>query len=121
MSDEEHRTALVSSEDNRVLDAYSRFLFAQGDDVHTVSSGNQTLEMVRKHRYDLIIIDHPFEDMDLLELCLNLKEFVEPDTWILVSTGEDALADKLQKYCQVKHTGRHADVKSYLEKHYNSR
>jgi len=79
---------LVAGENKPWLSAFVEALYDEGCDLHTASTGFETIELMRKHTYDMIVIDDSFTDVGPLELCLNLRDLVNEMPIVLVS-GED--------------------------------
>jgi len=80
--------ALIASGNKPWRSAFVEALYDEGCDLHTASTGFETLALIRKHTYDLIIIDDCFADVGALELCLNLRDLVSEMPLVMVS-GED--------------------------------
>ncbi|HBL24089.1 MAG TPA: DNA-binding response regulator, partial [Deltaproteobacteria bacterium] len=68
---------LVTDDDPDILELNSTILRKVGYEVYEASTAKETLEMVRTHRPDLIILDVILPDMRGTRLCRMIKD--DPD------------------------------------------
>jgi CheY-like chemotaxis protein len=67
-------------------------LLDHGCDVHTASNGSRGLDLLRKHIYDIIVVDDSFTDIRPLEFSLTAQDLA-PNVPITLVAGE-----RLSKY-----------------------
>lgn len=69
----EKKTLLIV-DDNTEIRNYIRQLFRQGYEVYEAESGEQGLELAKKHLPDIIISDVVMKELNGVELCMKIKE-----------------------------------------------
>ena len=57
-----------------------------GCDVYTASNGDEALDLLDSHTFDLLIADLAMPGISGVELIKTVRE-IKPDTWIMVVTG----------------------------------
>ena len=77
---------LAVDDESVVCESIRRVLAEEGYDVATTTSSKQGLEMLRKERYDLLLLDIKMPEMDGIEL-LKAARDVSPETEVLIVTG----------------------------------
>ncbi len=70
--------------------ARSRVLISAGFVVHEAASGAETLEMVAKHKPDLVLLDVHLPDMNGIEVCQQLKQQMNEDSLIVLQITASA-------------------------------
>jgi DNA-binding response OmpR family regulator len=91
----QHKKVLLIDDDEDLREALSEQLLVTEDfDVHEGASGAETLEKVKQHSYDLMVLDVGLPDTDGRELCrLIRKQGVKCP--ILMLTGHDTDSDTI--------------------------
>ena len=80
-----HKILLV--EDDRFFhDMLADLLFGQGHDVDTAITGQQGLEKLATHLYDLVITDLVMPDVDGMEILAKARE-IDPSVDVIMVTG----------------------------------
>jgi DNA-binding NtrC family response regulator len=77
---------LAVDDEQVVCESIRRVLSEEGYDVATTTSSRQGLDMLRKERYDLLLLDIKMPEMDGIEL-LKAARDVSPETEVLIVTG----------------------------------
>ena len=104
---------LLVDNDLDILEVLERRLISKEFRVATAVSGEAALELVKKHKPDLAILDLKLPGMDGCELCRRLKKDRRyRDIPVIMLTVKDQAEDKLQ--------GIEAGVDAYLTKPYVS-
>lgn len=91
-----HRTVLVVDDEKDIADLVDYNLTREGFTVLTADNGWTALEMVKKKRPDMIILDWMMPEMDGLEVCRRLRQ--NPDTAgipIIMLTAKSDTVDKV--------------------------
>ena len=78
--------ALLATADDDWRVVFADELIGKGCDVHTASSGLEAIDLVRKHRYDLVVVDQSLDDDGEVELVFNLRD-LSADMPIVVLSG----------------------------------
>lgn len=86
-----------------------------GSDIHTVSNGFEAIELFRKHRYDVVVMDGSFLDMSAVELLLNLSEIAHNDPVILVREPAAERRNKIWTYCNAYLAGPYPTILAAME------
>lgn len=86
---------LLVEDDPRVVDFLSRGLRAEGFHVTCARTGDEGLELGRKHPFDLIILDLLLPGLHGQEVCRQLRE-MGTQTPILILTALDAVEDRVE-------------------------
>ena len=69
MEHQPKKKVLIAEDDNDILEIVRFNLELNGYEVHTARSGNEALEVARRVRPDLIILDIMMPDKTGLEVC----------------------------------------------------
>ncbi len=77
---------LVVDDDEQIRELLQRYLLGQGHSVEVASNGEQALEMVKKRKVDVAVIDIVMEPLDGLETYRAIKE-ISPETKAIMITG----------------------------------
>ncbi len=77
---------LAVDDEQVVCESIRRVLSEEGYDIATTTSSKQGLDMLRKERYDLLLLDIKMPEMDGIEL-LKAARDVSPETEVLIVTG----------------------------------
>lgn len=67
-------TVLVAASQTEWRRRFSERLLDEGCDIHTASSGFRGLDLLRKHLYDIIVVDDSFSDISALEFSLTAAD-----------------------------------------------
>jgi DNA-binding response OmpR family regulator len=86
-------TILVVDDNKGVLEFLLLLLSKHGLSVIGASSGHQCLDIVKRHRVGLIILDVMMPAMDGLEVCQELKK-ITPSIPIILLTARDDMATR---------------------------
>jgi DNA-binding response OmpR family regulator len=84
---------LVVDDEPRILQILTAYLKREGYSVVTAGDGQKALELFRRERPDLIILDLMLPELDGLEVCRIIRR--EAATPIIMLTARDEEADKL--------------------------
>ncbi len=68
---------LVVDDEKDILEFLSYNLKREGAKVYTASNGREAIEIARKKKPDLILLDVMMPEMDGMETCLQLREGIE--------------------------------------------
>jgi len=77
---------LVVEDDRFFHDMFADLLIGQGYDVDTASSGQQGLDMLTAHPYDLVITDLVMANVDGMEILARARE-IDPSMDVIMVTG----------------------------------
>ena len=93
---------LVVDDENDILEMTSIMLTSAGHDVMTASDGETALDMVRKNKIDLIILDAVMPGMHGLDVCRALKrnnstKSIPVIIFSALGTGVDMILDEKDK------------------------
>ena len=84
---------LVVDDDLQIRRVMRKMLAAQGYSVHDASSGEEALEMLRRGRYDLVLLDMAMPGMGGLEACRAIR--AGWDLAIIILSVRDLEKDKI--------------------------
>lgn len=85
-------------------------LLAAGCDVHTASDGLRGIDLLRKLRYDLIVVDDALGDVSPLEFTLNFRELTSNVPVYIVAGGCLDDLPELGRFCPVFFAGSRTEV-----------
>jgi len=77
-------------DDKRFLEVYSEILETKGYKTTTATSGEQALELIKKHYFNIVIIDVLMPRMNGIELLERIKQKY-PSIIVLILTGEGSI------------------------------
>ncbi|MGB9640282.1 MAG: sigma-54-dependent transcriptional regulator, partial [Anaerolineales bacterium] len=77
---------LVIDDETGIREGTKRALSAQGYEVDTAENGEQGLELIKKNRYDLILLDVMMPGISGIELIEKIHQ-VDPETVCIIITG----------------------------------
>ena len=108
--------ALVASEDDDWRSLFADELTENDCEVDTTSDGMEVLNLVRKHRYVVVVVDEVLEKMNQLEVILNLRDLM-PEMPVVVVTGRGVeKQEKVWRHCKVYYAGtRSSDARRMHE------
>jgi two-component SAPR family response regulator len=72
---------------------YQDVLSGAGAEVHRVSTGAETLDLIELHRFDLALVDVRLPDANGYELCQVLRSELDPDARILLMSADPTMLD----------------------------
>jgi len=91
-----HTKILIIEDDPLIVDLLKLVLRHEDFEIYVAPDGKTALELSRKHRPDLIMLDLLLPDLDGVEVCKRLR--TETDVPILVVTARGDLSDKLNLF-----------------------
>ena len=65
-------------------------------DVHTTRTASDCIDLLRKHPYQIVVIDDSLHDLNALEFSLTVREFCGDTPQILIAAPE--LEEKIQRF-----------------------
>jgi DNA-binding response OmpR family regulator len=71
------------------------YLAPLGYELDTARTGQAGLELLRDHRYDVVVLDIMLPGMDGLEVCRQLRRSLRVRTPLLMLTARDTIPDKV--------------------------
>lgn len=77
---------LVIDDDPDICTLLERFLKKQGFEVDTAQRGSSAKELLKQHRYDLVLCDHRLPDTDSADMLQHIKS-LSRDTAVIIITG----------------------------------
>ena len=107
------RTILVVDDDPRTVEIIRLRLANDGFHVLTAADGEQALELARRERPALIVLDLMLPRIDGLDICHILREEAESDVPIIMLTARASEDDRLR--------GLHGGADDYLTKPFSPR
>lgn len=103
------------SEDDRWRSACADICLARRCNVHTASDGFQGLDNLRKHWYDVVILDDSMPDLSPFEFHLHLREIASNGPAVLVAGGGNANFARLDAASERVQTGSHASILEQID------
>ncbi|HSE99200.1 MAG TPA: response regulator [Blastocatellia bacterium] len=101
---------LIVDDDADMLDVYSRLLESEGHNVLTSSNGSDCLQLARRERPDLIVMDVVLPDINGIELCRRIRTDPElAQIFIIQVSGHQTSSDHFAE-------GLEAGADGYLTK-----
>ena len=82
------RVLIVDDEPN-ILATVSQLLKSRGYEVATASSGRGALDMVERHRPNLVVLDLGLPDVDGVEVCRRVREYLAVPIVVLSARGAE--------------------------------
>ncbi|TKB10393.1 response regulator [Desulforhopalus sp. IMCC35007] len=95
MDKELHAKVLLVDDEEDFTDALSKRLEARNLKVKTVNRGEDAVQMVDEHSFDVIILDLSMPGMDGLETLQRIKEN-HPDAEIIILTGHASVQSSVK-------------------------
>ncbi len=92
---EERDQVLIVEDDPQVRDVVRRYLERDGLSVQIAATGTEGLELARRTRYDLILLDVMLPGLSGLEVCRILREVDGSDVPIIMLTALDDTDDRI--------------------------
>lgn len=77
---------LVIDDDADICTLLDRFLKKQGYEVDTAQRGSSAKELLKEHRYDLVLCDHRLPDTDSAQMLQHIKG-ISRETAVIIITG----------------------------------
>lgn len=99
-----HR-ALVATADLGWRERCARAFLGEGWDVHTTSEGEQVLNLLRRHMYDLVVVDESFSDMGLVEFSMNVRDIASNQPMTLIGGNNVSKFQHVWRHCNVFFAG----------------
>ncbi len=91
-----NRTILVVDDEKDITDLLSYNLNLEGFKILVAGNGLEAIEIARRNRPDMIILDWMMPEMDGLETCRNLRKYSETEhTPIIMLTAKANSVDKV--------------------------
>jgi CheY-like chemotaxis protein len=95
----ERSTILVVDDDQVIRRLFQYHLQAAGYDVHEAGDGLEAIQLMRQHRYALVITDQQMPRLTGLDLLAILQRLDDPTPVILVSSYlDDELSNQALQY-----------------------
>lgn len=88
-----NETILVVEDDRPIVDLITKYLAAEGFDIHAAYDGPGALKQARAIKPDLIVLDLMLPGMDGFEVCRRLQQ--ESDVYVLMLTARAEEVDKI--------------------------
>ena len=79
-------TVLIVDDEELLVKSCGQILSSEGYTVHTEGRGKNALEVVKRHRPDIVLTDLMLPDMDGLQLLKDVKKLA-PETLVVMITG----------------------------------
>jgi DNA-binding response OmpR family regulator len=86
-------TALLVEDTLEYVMLATRLLEAEGYVVHHTPDGVEAVELARRHRPELILLDLTLANLDGIEVCRQLRQFT--DSYIIMLTARDHEIDRV--------------------------
>ena len=86
---------LVVDDDDLVLQGFKSVLSGEGYEVDEVNSGRAALKLIRRDRFDLVLVDLMMEGIDGLGVLREVKK-KSPDTVVVIVTGYESIESILE-------------------------
>jgi len=80
---------LIADDEMRIRVLLNDFLTREGYKVYEAEDGVQAVDMAKKTKYDLIILDVMMPNMDGLEACIKIRKFSDAQIMMLTARSED--------------------------------
>ncbi len=93
------RKLLVVDDEKDICDFVKSFFQERGYDVQTSSSGEDALEIIKKDRPDLILLDIKMNGMDGIAALKHIKDIDRSIKVVMVTALEDQ--DKMNEACKL--------------------
>lgn len=97
--------ALVAAGIDEWRAAFTKELLDSGCDIHMTSSAAEAIDLVRKHRYHVAVIDEKLLDGGEVELVLNLRDLWSGEPVVLLSGSHVARRRRVWERCGVFFAG----------------
>lgn len=85
-----------------------------GCDVHTASGVVPAADLIRKHRYDIVVADTSIGEAELIELAFNLRDLPSPRPVTLIAGLETGKHQQLWNHINVFYAGLRPHVASKI-------
>jgi len=108
------RKALVVTAADDWSALFAGELIGKGCDVHTASEAAEAVDLLRKHQYDLMVVDQDVGGMDVVEFVLTVRDIASGEPVLLVSDVPTANKQKVWDRCGVFVAGTRAVVAKRL-------
>lgn len=102
--------ALVATGNDDWEAMFAEGLIQNGCDVHTSSHCLEAIDLLRKHRYDVVLVDEDLEDGNQVEFLFNLRDMVPSMPVVLASGSSAHKRQKLWRLCNVFFAGSRTRV-----------
>lgn len=109
--------ALVATSSSGWCQQYAAEFLKHGLDVHTASSAQEALSVVRNHVYRYVLLDDSLPDMDVVELCFNLCELVADQPTLWIAASPEHCPPSFESYCGVSFIGDRPELLKHLHAH----
>ena len=77
---------LIVDDEETALKRMKSLIDRQGHEVHTASTGQQALDLLKERTFDLVLTDLVLDSVDGLAILANTK-MLSPDTEVIIITG----------------------------------
>lgn len=81
---------ILCIDDNEdILDTYSAILSAEGYSVHTLTTPANIINVISEYKPDLLLLDIKMPDFNGLEICKEIKSYVETRNLPVIMVSSD--------------------------------
>ncbi len=84
---------LIVDDEPSILDIVSAYLQPEGYEVFTAADGSAALDLARRHKPDLVVLDIMLPEMDGIEVLSRLRR--ESDVYVILLTAKAEETDKI--------------------------
>ena len=88
---------LIADDEESIRETYAEILRVAGHDVDVAEDGDEVLEKVRLHAYDLLLTDLVFPTTNGIEVLQEVKR-IRPATLVVIFTGHAAVANVMRAF-----------------------
>ncbi len=88
---------LIADDEDAIRETYAEILRVAGHEVDVAADGEEVLERVRVHAYDLVLNDLVFGPTDGIEVLQEIKR-IRPATLVVIFTGHAAVENVMQAF-----------------------
>jgi DNA-binding NtrC family response regulator len=114
MTQRNSNTSLVTAGNPQWRKKYASILITQGFDVHTASGRGKATDLLRKHQYDVVIVDESIGEPELIEFALTLQDMKSPMPVTLIAENDNERHRKLWDRINVFFVGERSAVASRI-------
>lgn len=107
---------MIVTENSEWREQVERHLRGAKAEVTSTADGMRCMEMLRKQRFDLVLIDESIRQAGPVEVLLTLRDLSEPLPITLVTGSEISRLEKVWKRCDVFFYGSRLDALPALER-----
>ena len=94
---EDYARLLIADDEEVIRDSYAQLLARSGHSVDTAANGDEVLEKVREHAFDMLFVDVHFPPTDGLKLLREVKR-IRPKILVVLFTGHASVPTVLDGF-----------------------